>query len=143
MFTVCGTIHYADGFTYSAIEARDEAHARRRVKELIEDDRCRHYVELELQEICVDCVERMPEPPAPSPRPRLPYAVVLATRAKGGVDLDINTFEYRDLETARRWFLECCADPVTLSVTLEGPDGTQLADYSNHVTTAHIPAKES
>jgi hypothetical protein len=141
MFTVCGTIQYADGFTYSAIEARDEAHARRRVKELIEDDRCRHYVELELQEICVDCVEQLPDPVLPG-NTRLPYAVTVATRITtpaGNADVAINTFEYADLSLARHWFHECCVDLATFSVTLAGPDERTLADYSNHEAKAPTP----
>jgi len=74
---------------------------------------------------------------------RLPYAVVVATRTKGGTDLDINTFEYLNLQAARDWFHTCCSDPATISVTLEGPDSIQLADYSDNITTAHIfPSSE-
>jgi hypothetical protein len=71
--------------------------------------------------------------------PRLPYAVTLATRVRGGTDLDIATFEYANLELARSFFHDCCTDPATLSVTLDGPDEEPLAEYEESITTAHIP----
>jgi len=95
MFTITGAVRYVDGFTYGAIEARDEAHARAHVENLLNDDARAHHAALELDEIDIQCVTQHPDPePAPAPRRQgplhpLPWRIVSYTHGDDGITLQI------------------------------------------------------
>jgi hypothetical protein len=95
VFAITGTAYFCDGFAFDDIEARDEAHARERVEELVHEQADRHHC-LTLNEVCIDSVTMHPEPsPADlasrrdRPRHPLPWRIIDAGDPSGTGDLVI------------------------------------------------------
>jgi hypothetical protein len=91
IFEITGTAYFCDGFAFDDIEARDEAHARERVEELVHERADRHHC-LMLNEVCIDSVTMHPEPAKPArtgPLHPLPWRIVSYTHGDDGITLQI------------------------------------------------------